>query len=96
MIASPAFTAEDQALLMGLDLLEADLCKCSHPRSEAWHSEMDGWYEAVEYVCHACTAAAPERDGKREPVVYTHTRSTRPASAAPLPLFVLGETTSSP
>jgi hypothetical protein len=90
-IASPAYTPEDQALLMGLDMYEADLCSCGHPRSVAWHTEMDGWFESEGYKCFACTA---RNDGKD--VGYTVTKNTRPADKGPMPEFVLGKTTASP
>lgn len=95
-IQSPPYTADDRALLMALDAYEASLCRCGQPRSTAWHSEMDGWYEPQTYVCHACTAMAPEdKDGKREPVRYGGPLNTRPADKGPLPPFVLGVTTTS-
>lgn len=91
-ISSPAFTAEDQALLMGLDLYERDLCRCDYPRSVAWHSEMDGFFEGEEYTCMACTAG---NDGK--PVTYSVVRNTRNEhDHGPMPPFELGVTTVSP
>lgn len=89
-IFSPAYTAEDHALLMGLDQYETDLCKCGVPRSIAWHPEMDGYFEVDEYVCHACTAQAPEpAAGKtRDEVKYVVPRSTRPDSKGPLLPFL--------
>ena len=89
-IASPAYVPEDQALLMAFDIYEAGLCNCGYPREQAWHSDMDGWYEGEAYVCHACTA----RNGG-EQVVKKVAHSTRPADL-PLPAFVLGETTTTP
>ena len=67
------------------------LCKgCGHPRSEASHSDNDGYYEADEPVtCHACTAlarAAAESEKDFKPVEYLGVRYTRPAD---LPLPVL-------
>ena len=97
-IQSPSYTAEDRALLVGLDLYEKDLCRCGWPRSVAWHSEMDGWMEPGDrYVCHACTAAAPEPSdaSPKTPVTYGGgAKSTRPDSKGPLPPFALGITTS--
>lgn len=90
-IASPAFTPEDQALLMGLELYESSLCPSGFPREVAWHTEMDGWFETEEYVCFACTAA---NDGDQ--VTHTFLVNTRPDSKGPMPPFVLGETTTSP
>lgn len=87
---SPAITPEDHALLEALEAYEATLCRCGFPRDLAWHSDMDGWFEATEYVCHACTAASP-----KHPVSHTYIRNTRPADN-PVPPFVLGVTTTSP
>ena len=89
-ISSPAWTPEDRALVMALADFEASLCRCGQPRHEAWHSEMDGFYDAVEWVCHGCTA---RNDGKA--VTYSVVRSTRPDEKGPLPPFVLGVTTTS-
>lgn len=93
-MSSPAYTAEDRALLIGLELAEREsLCRCGEPIEEAWHSDMDGWYERVGVVCHACTALAPDPDeGERQPVVHYRVINTRPAGK-PLDPFVFGETT---
>lgn len=91
-VSSPAYTPEDQGLLMALLAYEDSLCRCGQPRAVAWHWEMDGWYEADEFVCHACTAASPDD----KPVTYSQVRDTRPPSKGPLPLFVLGKTTTAP
>lgn len=94
-IASPEWTPEDRALLMGLELYESQLCRCGYPRAIAWHSEMDGWFghdgEPDKYVCHACTA---RNDGQQ--VVYTVALDTRPDDHDPLPPFQFGATTTSP
>lgn len=92
-IESPAWTDEDRALLLGLQLYEGSLCQCGEPRSLAWHSELEGWYETDRFVCHACTA----RNGG-EQVVYVTVRNTYPfeKKKGPLPVFKLGETTSTP
>ncbi|GAW54748.1 hypothetical protein [Nocardioides sp. PD653] len=55
----------------------------------AWHSDMDGDYEASVYVCFACTA----REGGDEKVKYAVPRVTRDFAARPLPPFRLGLTT---
>ncbi|WP_435744898.1 hypothetical protein [Nocardioides sp. SYSU DS0663] len=90
-IATPAWTPEDRALLMGLEMYESTLCRCGYPRSVAWHSEMDGWFgdngEAEKYVCHACSAI----HGRQ--VHYPIAMNTRTEAHGPLPPFVLGETT---
>ena len=86
-ISSPLYTLEDQALLIALEQYEAGLCACGQPRVVAWHSEMDGWYDGEQIVCHACSAA------KGEQVTYARVINMRPASKGPLPPFVLGVTT---
>lgn len=55
----------------------------------AWHSDMDGDYQAEVYVCHACTAI----QGGEEKVRYPVVRTGRDFTARPLPPFVLGVTT---
>lgn len=87
-ISSPQWTPDDRGLLMGLEAYEASLCRCGFPKEVAWHSEMDGgWFEADEFVCHACSA----REGS--PVAYVRIRNTRPESKGPMPPFVLGVST---
>lgn len=89
-VSSPAYTREDRALLMGLEFYEASLCACGVPIALAWHSEMDGFYEADETVCHVCSA----RKGRQ--VVYgTNLRNTRDMSQ-PMPPFVPGKTITTP
>jgi len=88
-IHSPEYTVEDRALLLGLSLYESRRCQCGEPRERAWHSEMDGWYVADEFVCLACSA----RQGRE--VAYTVMRDESPADM-PLPPFVLGKTTVEP
>lgn len=93
-IASPSWSQEDQALLMGLQAYEAQLCRCNYPRSLAWHSDMDGDFDPGEQIqCHACTAQSD--DGKP---VYHRLRPvmTRDFDAKPLSPFVLGVTTVGP
>lgn len=91
---SAAYTPADQALLMGLEAFEHQQtrtglgnCACGWPIEVAWHSEMNGWFEAVSYVCEVCTA----RSGKQ--VAHTLVSDTRPPGHPPLPPFKLGETT---
>lgn len=79
-IGSPAYTPEDQALLIALRAHDNTRCRCGEPVDVAWNPEMDGWYEATEHQCHACTA----RNGGK-PVNYTTVTNTRPASKGPLP-----------
>ncbi len=89
-VHSPAWTHEDRALLMGLESYEASLCKCGVPINVAWHSEMDGFFEVNEVVCHACTARAGRQ------VVYTpRLRNTRDP-ARPMPEFIPGKTITAP
>lgn len=90
-VAGPLYTPEDHALLAALKAYEDDQCPgCSQPIVEAWHAELEGWYEADAYVCHACTAA------KGHEVAYTHLRNTRPHSKGPLPPFSFEDTTTEP
>jgi hypothetical protein len=89
-IQSPAYTHEDRALLMGLEAYEASLCRCGVPLEVAWHSEMDGYFEVDEVVCHACTARAG-----REVTYTSGLRSTRDP-ARPMPEFVPGKTITAP
>lgn len=88
-IPSPAWVHDDRALLLALAHVEASergfgTCVCGVPADEAWNPEMDGWYEAVDVVCHACTAASD--DGQ---VTRTVIRNTRPLDKGPLPPFSL-------
>ena len=56
-VESPAWTDDDRALLLALADYEATLCPgCGEPKQHAWHSDLDGWYEPEQLVCHACTA----------------------------------------
>lgn len=94
-VQSPAYVPEDQGLFLGLARYEESLCLCGVPKSVAWHSDMDGWFDGQVdgVVCHACTAALPEpADGSpRKPVIYM----PRPRNTfeGVLPPFVFGETT---
>lgn len=89
-IDSPDFIAEDHALLLGLDMYEKSLCRCGISREVAWHSEMDGWFEAVEVKCFACTA----QQGGEKPVTYSYVIDTyHDGVRDPLPPFVMGLTT---
>lgn len=90
-ISGPPYTSEDHALLAALRSYEDTLCPgCSLPIHEAWHSEMEGWYEGGGYVCHACTA----RQGHE--VAYSTLTNTRPASKGPMPPFSLVDSTTKP
>lgn len=89
-IPSPPWANEDVALLLALDAYDSSLCACGEPRSTAWHSEMDGWWESQTFVCHACTA---KRDDGQN-VVYAIPVDTYPADRkGPLPPFRIGVTT---
>lgn len=88
-VHSPAYTREDRALLMGLESYESSLCRCGVPVSVAWHSEMDGYPEADQAVCHFCTAKVGRQ------VVYATVRNTR-NPALPMPEFVPGKTITAP
>ncbi len=88
-VHSPAYTREDRALLMALESYEASLCRCGVPVAVAWHSEMDGYPEADQAVCHFCTARAGRQ------VVYATVRNTRDP-AMPMPPFLPGKTVTAP
>lgn len=83
---------DDRALLLGLARYEDSLCPGGgHTIAEGWHSDMDGWWEADEFVCHACTA----RSVTGKPVTYTLLRNTLPATK-PLTPFDINKTVSRP
>lgn len=89
-VLSPPYTREDRALLMGLETWEASLCRCGVPITVAWHSEMDGFYDVDEVVCHPCSARAG-----RQVVYTTRLRSSRDP-ALPMPEFIPGNTITAP
>lgn len=92
-VTSPAWTEDDRSLMLALQAYEASLCSgpCGQPRHVAWHSELEGWFEDEKYVCHACSALRGEQ------VVYAVAVNEYPfAQRPPLPVFVLGETTTPP
>lgn len=88
-VQSPAYTREDRALFMGLEAYNSSLCRCGVPIRVAWHSEMDGFFEGDEAVCHVCTARAGRQ------VVYATVRNTRDP-ARPMPPFIPGKTITAP
>lgn len=91
-VQAAPFTAEDRGLLIGLHRWESGLCPgCREPRSVAWHSDMDGFYDGEGFVCHACTA----RDGGEKKVIYRYATTSRDFDARPLPPFEYGVTTTS-
>lgn len=93
-IESPAYTHEDRALLVALREWENSLCRCGEPRAEAWHSGMDGEYEATPVVCHACSAINHDPDKPDAPKTTYHVvANTRSARKPPLTPLVIGETT---
>lgn len=90
-MAGPAYTREDHALLAALQAYDDSLCPgCSIPVEQAWHADMDGWFDAEGYVCHACTA----RSGQQ--AAFTVVKSTRDFTVKPLPPFSLAESTTRP
>lgn len=94
-VESPEWTDDDRALLLALAAYEATLCPggCGQPRELAWHSHMEGFYEATKWICHACTV----RDG--QDVVFTLTLPDPDLPAeriAGFPPFELGVTTTEP
>jgi len=72
-ITEPAWTAEDRALMLALQMHEQSLCSgCGEPKGRAWHPDMDGWYEAATYECNACSVIQDRR------VSYYEVVDTRP------------------
>lgn len=56
-IEAREWTEDDRALLLALAEYESTLCTgCGQPKHLAWHADMEGWFEAHSWVCHACTA----------------------------------------
>jgi len=63
-------TEADRLLLRALAAFEADLCRCGHPRAQAWSPDHDGanldhvaHYETgAPFRCFACTALAKSQD----------------------------------
>ncbi len=93
-ITSPEWTDEDRCLLIGLAEYEKTLCPgCGLPIESAWHSDMDGWYEATEVVCHACTTRRPEGQQAAYSIIRD---TTTPEARERMPAFELGRTTSEP
>lgn len=72
-VAEPAWTANDRALMLALQLYESGLCRCGQPRKRAWHPDMSGYYDEKFYQCHACSA----QQGK--PIYYPDAVDSRPA-----------------
>lgn len=73
-ITEPAWTDDDRALMLALQLYEDGLCSgCGQPKDRAWHPDMDGWYEAYTYECNACSTVQDRR------VAYHSVVDERPA-----------------
>ncbi|HEY0889375.1 MAG TPA: hypothetical protein VGE38_07180 [Nocardioides sp.] len=89
-IHSPPYTRDDRALLLALEFYEGSLCRCGIPISVAWHSEMDGFFDVDEVVCHACSARAG-----RQVAYTTRLRSSRNPDL-PMPEYVPGRTITTP
>lgn len=90
-LISPAWTADDRALLLGLDLYESGMCSCGQPKDVAWHELTDGEWEPERAVCHACTALQGHQVVYQSAVL--HMPAERRALMSP---FVWGETTTEP
>jgi hypothetical protein len=72
-ITEPAWTGDDRALMLALQLYEDGLCSgCGRPKERAWHPDMDGWYEPTTYECNACSVVQDRR------VAYHGVVDTRP------------------
>lgn len=56
----PAWVAEDVEIILEEQERRDGLCKCGHPRVEAWDIEADEFerYEGELWKCHACGAGA--------------------------------------
>lgn len=67
-IASPAWTEDDRALMLGLQMYEDHLCLCGHPRERAWNPDLSGWVEHTEYECAYCSEAKGEQVKYRVPI----------------------------
>jgi hypothetical protein len=94
-LESPEWTPDDRALLLGLAQHESTLCPgCGHPKHLAWHSHIDGYYEAERWICYACTAA---NDGTEVPysVSFLGPRTLQSKLDA-FPPFEIGRTTTEP
>lgn len=79
--ASPAWTSDDRDVMLALVEYEASLCPgCGQPKDHAWHPDMEGWFDEVEFTCHSCAAIATPQQA-----VYKTTRSTWPEGRPWLP-----------
>jgi len=88
-VEAPLWTPADRALLLALGMHESTLCPgCGEPKHVAWHSWMDGEYDAPTAVCHACTA----QQGRQVAYGQVH-RHASDDKVARMPAFVFGETT---
>ena len=93
-VSGPLFTIEDHALLAALTVYEDTLCPgCNVLKVEAWHSDMEGWYDDRDdtaIVCHSCTA----QQGRE--VSYGHVATSRDFTRKPLPAFDIDATVTRP
>jgi len=81
-VQSPAWTDDDRAALLALELHEGRHCPgCGEPKETAWHADAEGHYEATRFVCHGCAA----RSGPNQAV---HTVLTGVPSAETVATFV--------
>ena len=105
-VEAPAFTDDDRVLLLALDIAEALMeqqkCPgCGQPIDQAWHADLEGWWEVDQVVCHACTAVAKARaevTGAKEPdqpVFFSAPRLTYLRPLEDLASFEIGKTTES-
>ena len=100
VLEQPEWTEDDRALVTALGLHDVQHCRgCGEPKSEAWHSDMEGWYDPdpgsgtgpVHVVCHSCSARQD-----REVVYVVGGGHSRDLTVKPLTPLVLGVTTSTP
>lgn len=94
-LESPEWTEEDRCLLLALEEYESTLCPggCGQPKHLAWHSHMEGFYEATGWVCHACTVQQGHEVSFSVPAVD---KDLTRARIDEFPVFELGVTTTEP
>ena len=75
-----AWTDNDRALALALDLHEAGLCQgCGQPKHRAWHPDHLGWIDVnADLTCEGCRALAEWQKGDHEPGVIPRLKDTRP------------------
>lgn len=84
-VKDPVWSPTDRALALANDLYKRSLCSdCGHPRSRAWHPDMDGWFEGHSVECFGCGAIhkavreAQETKGSDRRALKHYALDTRP------------------